>query len=254
MPARSTRTLTSVVAFLALVLGLLGTAQVAVAPGAAAAASGIAVEGLTTNGRTDPLGIPGDPPTFGWASTATERDVVQSAYQVRVATSEGALGDADVWDSGKVESDRQVDVQYGGPALEAQTRYHWQVRVWDGADEASAWSEPAWFETGMLSVADWGDADWIAAPSGNEVNRWTDYTADFDFSIQRHAFAAFVRAANAGNAYMWQVSVADGTPRFRPPRARQRQLPASRQHRHLLVHLRPGADDRPAHDDRAGRR
>ena len=37
----------------------------------------------------------------------------------------------------------------------------WQVRVWDGAGEASAWSAPASFETGLLKQSDWGSAKWI---------------------------------------------------------------------------------------------
>ncbi|MDZ5619720.1 family 78 glycoside hydrolase catalytic domain [Nocardioides bizhenqiangii] len=201
---------------LLLVAGLTVAVQVSVAPAATSATSGIEVAALTTNGRTNPLGIPGEPPSFGWASTASTRSVVQSAYELRVAGSESALASADVWDSGKVESRRQVDVAYDGPALAAQTRYYWQVRVWDGTGEVSAWSEPAWFETGMLSASDWGSAEWVGAPPGNEVDRWTDYTAEFDFTIQNHAFAAFIRAAQPGNGYMWQVSVADGTPRFRP--------------------------------------
>lgn len=189
---------------------------VGVSPTAVAEPAVLEVGGLTTNGRTDPLGIPGEAPSFGWSSTSTARGVVQSAYQLRVAGSEDELGAGDLWDSGKVASDRQVDVVYGGPPLASQTRYVWQVRVWDGDDQASAWSDPASFETGMLTAADWDGAEWISAADGTEVNRWTDYTAEFDFTIENHAFGTFVRAANTGNGYMWQLSVADGTPRFRP--------------------------------------
>ncbi len=72
---------------------------------------------------------------------------MQSAYEVRVGTSEG--GD-DVWSSNKVDSSNQLDVTYGGPDLASQTRYYWQVKVWDGDDQASDWSAPTWFETGIL--------------------------------------------------------------------------------------------------------
>jgi alpha-L-rhamnosidase len=219
MSAPRARRWKSALATLALTAGaaLAGPVALSAAPASAADAP-VTVTDLLTNGRTEPLGIPAEAPSLSWVSGSAARGVVQTAYQVRVASSTDALESPDVWDSGKAASDRQVDVVYGGPALASQTAYHWQVRVWDGADQASAWSEPATFETGMLSTEDWGDADWIGAPAGNEVDRWTDYTASFDFSIDNLVFAAYVRTANLGNGYMWQLSVADGTPRFRPHR------------------------------------
>ncbi|TYL49820.1 Bacterial alpha-L-rhamnosidase [Nocardioides sp. BGMRC 2183] len=213
---RVLRTHVSVGIALFLVVSMAALVQVAAAPSAGAAEGDIAVETMTTNGRIDPLGIPGSAPSFGWASVAEGRDVVQSAYQIRVATSEADLESADVWDSGKVASDRQVDVVYGGDALQAGARYHWQVRVWDGDDNASEWSEAAWFETGLLAAEDWGAAEWIGADAGAELDRWTDYTAEFDFTMDNLVFGPYVRARNTSNGYMWQLSVADGTPRLRP--------------------------------------
>jgi len=40
----------------------------------------------------------------------------------------------------------------------AATRYHWQVKVWDGENRASGWSEAVWFETGLLNNSDWDGA------------------------------------------------------------------------------------------------
>ncbi|TGN30616.1 family 78 glycoside hydrolase catalytic domain, partial [Aeromicrobium chenweiae] len=193
---------------------LVATTLLAGASTASAADAGIAVGSLQTNARTKPLGIPGDDPTFGWKSTSAARGVVQSAYEIKVGTTEG--GD-DAWSSGKVESARQVDVPYGGTALASQTRYYWQVKVWDGEGHESGWSTPSWFETGILDAAEW-KGDWIGKGEGTEVNRWTDYTADIDFDIDKLAIGVFVRAASTNNAYMWQISTADGTgvPKFRP--------------------------------------
>ncbi|GAA4724662.1 hypothetical protein GCM10023350_03840 [Nocardioides endophyticus] len=188
------------------------------APVAVAADAPVTVAGLQANGRTEPLGIPGADPSLSWQSRSTARGVVQSAYQVRVASSEDSLDSPDVWDSGKVASDEQADIVYGGPELAAATRYVWQVRVWDGADQASDWSEPASFETGLLDADDWDDADWIGKSASGEVDEWDNYTADIDFDIADLAIGVFIRAANTSNAYMWQISTADGTgvPKFRP--------------------------------------
>ncbi|MEO9322933.1 family 78 glycoside hydrolase catalytic domain [Nocardioides sp. C4-1] len=187
---------------------------------AARADAPLTATGLKTNARVEPIGIPGAAPSLSWYSTTTARGAVQSAYQVRVAAAADALGTADLWDSGKVVSPKQVDVAYAGPALAAGTRYVWQVKVWDGADQASAWSEPASFETGLLTAGDWGSAEWIGAADGAELDRWSDYTADIDFDIAQLAIGVFLRAATTGNGYMWQISTADGTgvPKFRPHR------------------------------------
>jgi alpha-L-rhamnosidase len=121
------------------------------------------VERMTTNGRTNPLGIAADDISFAWAIASEARGVVQSAYRIRVRTGKG--GD-DVWDSGRVASDRQIDITLPADLrLAPATRYFWQVRSWDGDGVASKLSTPAWFETGLLSAADWSGAEWIARPA-----------------------------------------------------------------------------------------
>src|SRR5690606_14478202 len=65
------------------------------------------VERLTVHGRTDPLGIPSGDLSFGWASSSSIRGMKQAAYQVRVGPQPGQ---DDVWSSGRVDSERQVDV------------------------------------------------------------------------------------------------------------------------------------------------
>jgi alpha-L-rhamnosidase len=126
------------------------------------AAWALSVEHLTTNGRINPLGIANDDISFAWAIEADARSVTQGVYQIRVGTKEG--GD-DVWDSGRVASERQVDLTLpAGVRLLPATRYYWQVKIWDGDGTASNWSSASWFETGLLSAADWSGAKWIAFP------------------------------------------------------------------------------------------
>ncbi|MPZ96185.1 MAG: Bacterial alpha-L-rhamnosidase [Propionibacteriales bacterium] len=150
----------------ALAAGLVVTA-ISVPPLAQAAPSGggggdIDVATLTADGERNPLGIGGDAPSLAWKLRSDTRAQKQSAYQVLVASSAQDLdrGNGDVWDSGRVESAGSIGVGYEGPDLESRTRYHWMVRVWDADGTPSRWSEPAWFETGLLSGDDW-QADWI---------------------------------------------------------------------------------------------
>ncbi|MGW3111161.1 alpha-L-rhamnosidase [Streptomyces sp. NPDC001091] len=112
---------------------------------------------------SNPLGLDTPRPRLSWPLAPEGHDQTQSAYQIRVATRPARLTAPDVWDSGKVTSPDSVLVPYAGPELRARTRYHWQVRVWDGADRAGPWSEPAWWETGLTAASDW-TARWIAAP------------------------------------------------------------------------------------------
>jgi alpha-L-rhamnosidase len=36
-----------------------------------------------------------------------------------------------LWDSGRVEGDDSLHVEYDGPPLQSSTRYYWRVAVWD---------------------------------------------------------------------------------------------------------------------------
>ncbi|HJV69227.1 family 78 glycoside hydrolase catalytic domain [Ideonella sp.] len=145
-----------------LALLTLGAAHAAALPAHAAAVGELTVSATTTNARTLPLGIDTDDVSLTWTLAARTRGARQLAYQVRVGTAPGRW---DTWDSGKVISDRQIDVRLpASKPLRPATRYHWQVRAWDRHGRPGAWSEPSWFETGLISAADWQGAQWIAAP------------------------------------------------------------------------------------------
>jgi alpha-L-rhamnosidase len=142
-----------------------------------AAVSPLRVASGTVEHRANPLGVDAERPRFGWKLASTTAQQRQAAYQVAVSTDAGV-----VWDSGRVSSDRQVDVAYGGPALISLTRYSWRVRVWDGQGRAGDWSATNTFETGLrASASEWtGDfigqgaiapdlagASWIWYPEGD---------------------------------------------------------------------------------------
>ena len=110
----------------------------------------------------NPIGVEVFHPRLSWILNHTERGRIQSAYRILVSSiSENLDNEAgDVWDSGKVESDKSVNVECGGKSLESKVRYYWKVKWWDNAGQVSAYSEVATFEMGLLVQSDW-KASWI---------------------------------------------------------------------------------------------
>lgn len=195
------------------VLGGVTALPTPLSPAASAADPPLTVRALSTNHRTNPLGIGGENPVFGWQSASDRRATAQQAYEIQVGRGPGA---ADVWSSGKVRSGRQVDIEYGGPSLKSATRYHWRVRVWDDKGAVSRWSADAHFETGLLDAGDWDGAQWITRPGApSELDKWTDYAATVRFKLESAAFGMFLRAPDTANGYMWQVNVTGASPTLR---------------------------------------
>lgn len=133
------------------------------------AVSGIVAAGLRTEGLQDPLGLDVLRPRLSWILPArgeSARGLVQTAYRVLVASDMAklAVGQGDVWDSGKVASAQTMQVNYGGPELASYRIYFWKVAAWDGVGRQSAWSAPAKWTTGVLHADEWR-ALWIAAMS-----------------------------------------------------------------------------------------
>ena len=119
---------------------------------------------LTTEYRNNPLGIDVAVPRFSWQLATERQGARQTAYRV-VAASKAQLIDnhgADLWDSGKIESDQSVHVPYGGQPLSSRQRVYWRVTVWDENDLPIS-SDSAWFEMGLLTQEDW-QAQWIGTP------------------------------------------------------------------------------------------
>lgn len=162
---------------------------------------------LRVDGRTSPLGNDTKKPSLSWRLASDVDGARQTAYRIVVASDADQLGSGPyVWDSGRVESGESIGLSYDGPALSASTRYHWAVQVWDGAGQTSGWSEPAWWETGLLD-GDWGGADWISPDVAGALT-WADFTVGVDFTIRSAAEGLLLRAKDADNFYMWQVSTA----------------------------------------------
>ena len=120
---------------------------------------------LTCEYFSDPIGLDVTQPRLSWKSTATNRGAGQTAYQIQVGsdpnTFEASSAASLLWDSSKTKSDASVLIPYAGKGLKPRQRCFWRVRVWDENDAASAWSETAVWEMGLMDSANW-QADWIS--------------------------------------------------------------------------------------------
>jgi alpha-L-rhamnosidase len=138
----------------------------------------------------NPLGVDVKAPRLSWILGSHERAQRQTAYRVLAASTPEALerGKGDLWDSGKVESDRQLEIAWAGKPLGSRQPVHWKVRVWDRDGRPSGWSEPAFFEMGLLEPGDW-KARWISLdrlpPARDE-----DHYAERPCPLLRKEFAA----------------------------------------------------------------
>jgi alpha-L-rhamnosidase len=150
---------------LGLVLLVAASCAFATQP-AGADVDGAAVVDLRVDGRGDePLGVDDPTPVLSWRVERAHDGWSQAAYQIRAARSESELASGPyLWDSGKVGSDAQNNVPYGGPALDSRQAVAWQVRVWSTGGSATDWSRAASWEMGLLERSDWGAAKWIEYP------------------------------------------------------------------------------------------
>jgi alpha-L-rhamnosidase len=140
---------------------------------------------LRVDNLKTPLGIDDPAPRFSWQLQDPARGAKQTAYEVLVATRAELLkpGKADVWDSGRIESDASLNVRYAGAAVQASTRYYWLVKAWDAAGKPYAESETSWWETGLLKQEAWR-------------GQWIGYETPEEAAV-RHAPAVWIASPDA---------------------------------------------------------
>ena len=120
------------------------------------------IRDLTCEYKKNPIGISTKFPRLSWKIISDEMNQVQTAYQILVASSPGLLttSRADLWNSQKTQSSQSVHVEYAGKELGSRQKCWWIVRIWDKNGRVSMWSQPAYFEMGLLNPDDW-QAQWI---------------------------------------------------------------------------------------------
>lgn len=117
----------------------------------------VKVQNLLTENLSNPTGIDIPVPRFSWQLVSDQRNISQTAYEIKVTT-----GKITAWSSGQISSSQSVFVPYAGKELQSGKKYNWQVKVWDNSGKASEWSAPATFQMAFLKQDDW-KAKWINA-------------------------------------------------------------------------------------------
>lgn len=151
----------------------------------------------------NPVGIDSKTPPLSWKLHSGEQEVKQVAYQVAVASSEAGLARPDLWNSGKIISDRNTLVSYRGKPLQSAHKYFWRVKVWTNKHGESAWSEVASFSTGILHEGEWDKAKWIAyerLPDSMKVFPGVHGNGDNlgDKAVKRAVIPCFRKGFNVG--------------------------------------------------------
>ncbi len=110
----------------------------------------------------NPMGIETLKPRLSWRLESVRRGARQTAWRITAASDRDLLenGIADLWDSGRVESDASVLVPYAGRKLHSRQQCWWKVNVWDETGCESK-SKLACWEMGLLQSSNW-KAKWIA--------------------------------------------------------------------------------------------
>jgi alpha-L-rhamnosidase len=116
----------------------------------------VSLQNATCEMLVNPLGIDVIQPRFAWQILAEERNVMQVAYQVLVASSPEKLGadEGDLWNSGKVNSASSIHVSYNGKLLSSRMKCYWKVKAWTNHGQTK-WSANNSFAMGLLYYKDW---------------------------------------------------------------------------------------------------
>jgi alpha-L-rhamnosidase len=136
---------------------------------APAGRGGLRPTDLKCQWEVNPPAINSTHPRLSWLLDSRQRDQIQTAYQILVSSSPLKLASdtGDLWNSGKVDSSRTLDIRYEGEPLASCLVCYWKVRVWDKDGHPSAWSAPARWTEGLLEPSDW-TAEWIGSGKASQ--------------------------------------------------------------------------------------
>ena len=117
---------------------------------------------LKVENLVNPICIDLYKPKFSWLIISDINGEKQTAYRIIVSNSIEKIKNniGDLWDTGKIYSDKNYGIEYNGPQLKSFTEYFWAVEWWNKDDNKSELSDIANFSTALLDSKDWV-AKWI---------------------------------------------------------------------------------------------
>lgn len=126
-------------------------------------------------------------PSLGWLLVpfGNGKNNSQTAYQILVASTQELLDleKADLWNTGKVNSNQSWNVRYEGKAIKPGQTVFWAVRVWDQNDVVSEYCQDSWRQE--FDMAQWS-AKWISAPEKFQKEAFRDLQYEDKQVIQSH--------------------------------------------------------------------
>ncbi len=157
-------------------------------------------------------------PEFSWQIESDENSVFQTAYQINVCDEK-----SEVWNSGKVLSNKQSFIKYGG-TLKSKTQYSVCITVWDNKGNCSALKSK--FETAFLNADEWKGSFSKSPFDRNESkvfvygieNPPVYFEKDFDITDEVIRARLYATAYGAYNAYVGGKKVGDAVlaPEYTP--------------------------------------
>lgn len=143
----------------------------------------------------NPIGIDETYPRFTWQLESEKPGSFQKAFQLVVGTEKAEVtsGNGNVWESGTVHSSA-IPAVYSGPELQPFTRYFWSLRVQNEADNWTDWSPVAFFETGLMDMANW-KGKWITDTHNYNVKPAPWFRKEFSADKQIASARAYIAVA-----------------------------------------------------------
>jgi len=154
---------------------------------------------LTCESLLDPIGLYTMRPRFSWLIETSQSNAIQEFYRIKVSRD-----DEVVWDSGDVESDRSVLIEYAGEPLAFETVYTWCVKITVNGEECE-WSEPASFETALETWT----AGFIAADDKPETSEAKIFRCEFTIDKPVKSARVYATALGLYEMYISGVRVSD---------------------------------------------
>ncbi len=159
------------------------------------------ISNLSCEYLQNPIGLDINSPRLRWILKSEGKSIKQSAYQILAATNQGILekDTSDLWNTGKVPTDQSIQISYEGEKLKSGQRIYWKVRIWDGSNQPTNWSQVAFWEMSLMNDSDW-EAKWISTEDykhGASYNLRAPYFRK-DINIQKKVKKARVYVTGLG--------------------------------------------------------